>query len=84
MRYHLFAGMDYYPDGGMMDYVGTYKTIAAAKQAFATPKKDDYGHHWNYQWGHIAEADGSTLRPLLYSSHRRKWCNWTEYWKVNS
>jgi len=32
MKYHAFASMDYYPDGGMGDYQGSFNTIKAAKE----------------------------------------------------
>lgn len=38
-RYFAFYGDVYYPSGGMDDFVGSYETIADAKQAIETYHK---------------------------------------------
>lgn len=35
MRYMLFAGYNYYPQGGMNDYVGRYDTMVKAIESLA-------------------------------------------------
>lgn len=42
--YWLFAGDDYYPAGGINDFVGTFDTIEEAKDAFYALERHDWGH----------------------------------------
>ena len=54
MKYHLFAGHDYYPSGGMGDWVGAYDSERDALTALATR---------NYDWWHIVTFDPETGGP---------------------
>lgn len=45
MKYLLFAGDDYYPDGGARDLIGAYDSIEAAVDAH-DPKKFKYHGGW--------------------------------------
>lgn len=53
-RYFLFAGSDYYPAGGMRDYVGTFFSEQEARDA----RPDDCG------WAHVAEYDAEGILPF--------------------
>ena len=54
--YLLFAGHEYYPEGGMGDLIGAYASEDEARAAFV-PKDHD--------WAHIAEVgDGITARII--------------------
>ncbi len=44
-RYLLFAGKDYYPNGGAEDFIGIYKTKKDALKAH-DPNKYDYDGGW--------------------------------------
>jgi hypothetical protein len=61
--YFLFAGEDFYPDGGMQDFIGTFPTLEAARRSATNPPKDEDG--WNlYQveWYQIAQVvDGKLV-----------------------
>ena len=50
-KYLLFAGSQYYPEGGASDFIGFYDTIQDAQ--IARPEDID--------WAHIAGVDGETL-----------------------
>lgn len=56
-RYHLFAGANYYPNGGMYDYVGTFDTLEAAKEAAESGEYTD--------WANIAQIRDGDLVWLL-------------------
>ena len=48
-RYLAFFGDNYYPDGGMGDFIGSYKTLNNAKDAIAlkemiSSKISSWGH----------------------------------------
>jgi len=46
-QYHLFAGITYYPSGGVLDYVlsGSIEELKAAV------------NNAQYEWAHIADAE---------------------------
>ena len=54
-RFLLFAGDDYYPRGGVMDFHASYTTRVKAKQAFENG--GEYGGVLA-DWGIVAEWDG--------------------------
>jgi hypothetical protein len=67
--FHLFCGEDYYPGGGMTDYVGSYPTLAEAQNA-----RRIHGRPYavepraQHEWGQIAELiDGKLVET---------WENW--------
>lgn len=41
----LFAGNDYYPDGGAYDFKGSFKTVSAALKEH-NPKQHNYDGGW--------------------------------------
>jgi hypothetical protein len=59
--YFLFAGLTYYPDGGLNDYKGMFHTKAAAQKEF-DPEQFD--------WGHIVTiaADGTLVKVLAHNA----------------
>lgn len=66
--YLLFAGHEYYPEGGMDDLIGVYATEAEARVAF-----DPDG----YSWAHIAEVgDGLLARRVAVYRHYN-YSEWT-------
>ncbi len=54
-RYMLFAGYEYYPSGGMGDFVGYFDTMSEAVQ-----------HIQNVEWWHVLD----TQRGMTYSDHQ--------------
>jgi len=66
-RYFLFAGVDYYPEGGAYDFMGSYETLEAARAA----KPDDY----RAEWAQIAYlTDGGTLEIVETFDYRALAC----------
>jgi hypothetical protein len=59
MRYHLFAGYNYYPEAGLGDYEGSFdeenEAIEVGKAAVNT---ESHGPDW---WLVITERDGNLL-----------------------
>lgn len=53
MQYLLFAGYNYYPGGGMNDFVEEFSTVEDAKR-HAANVSDSYGSE--YDWWHIYDA----------------------------
>ena len=47
-RYLLFAGEQYYPDGGWHDFIGSYETV---QQAQGKARAD------GYDWWHIVDTE---------------------------
>jgi hypothetical protein len=65
--FFLFAGMSYYPEGGMGDYVGTYATLEEAQAAYWSNGSD-------YQWAHIATViNGELKRVSVYKAKLKVW-----------
>ena len=52
MRYALFAGQHYYPDGGMNDLRGSFDTFEAA--AAEAHVRTDFGTY-KFDWYHIVD-----------------------------
>lgn len=71
--YFLFAGDDYYPCGGMEDYIGVFQTIGAALER--------YDRDQEYEWGHIATMQNNNL--IIFLKYRRDWIkgDWYVGWK---
>lgn len=52
-KYHLFAGYNYYPGGGMCDYQGSFDTYEEAeKEGKERIKK-------GFDWYNVATTDGN-------------------------
>lgn len=66
MRYLLFAGHDYYPDGGIDDLRHQADTIDELKQYFKDNHRDISGHSYTSNWGHIVDAE--TFKVALRGS----------------
>ena len=60
-RFMLFQGSEYYPSGGMSDFIGSYYTLEAAlNQVEQTIKNDTYESltdFWRYRWAHIYDIE---------------------------
>jgi len=46
-RYGLFMGLDYYPEGGWLDFKGSFSSVAAALSI----------SRQNYNWWHIVDLE---------------------------
>ena len=57
-RYLAFYGDNYYPNGGMDDFVGSFNTIEGAKVAVMVEhsKRTHPPHHWENMWAHIYDS----------------------------
>lgn len=77
-RFLLFAGDNYYPGGGVVDFKGMFETIEAAKEEHAKHvrnfRKDglqwehcDYDSGW--EWAHIAKLSDSGLEIITEFGH---------------
>lgn len=49
-RYLAFSGDDYYPLGGMEDYIGDFDKLEDATAAVVSDIED---HDWGYEWGNV-------------------------------
>jgi hypothetical protein len=69
-KFHLFAGCQYYPEGGLSDYIGSYET---EKEALIEATNGEYVGD-QYDWWEIAETleDGSLIVFLDSSQDRSK------------
>lgn len=56
MRYLLFAGQNYYPQGGIDDLVGEFESIEEAQRVCGVAP---------YDWGHIVMLNAGTITPIL-------------------
>jgi hypothetical protein len=58
MKYALFAGDNYYPCGGMSDFISKFATIEEAKREAlrAHPHRDNSGT-WFFDWWQIVEIE---------------------------
>jgi len=77
MVYLLFAGDDYFPAGGMGDFVGVFETLEEAQEEGLLVLKDAHlapRDRWGVdKWAHIAVFEGGTLK--LVSAHDGNgWC----------
>lgn len=66
-RYLAFFGSDYYPSGGMNDFINDFDTIEECKKAFDEKIKEDFNpgydtleehipYQWSYSWAHIYDT----------------------------
>ena len=58
MKYLLFAGMDYYANGGWWDYKGMFDSVHLAKEHFKTLKNYD---HDTLDWAHIVSSSDNSM-----------------------
>ncbi len=57
-RFWLFAGMEYYPGGGMADFIDSYDTLEEAKATKDFADAEESGH----EWAHIYDTEtGKTV-----------------------
>ena len=67
-RYLLFAGAEYYPEGGYLDYGGAFTTEASARRQF-TKVQEYIGRQC---FGHVYDKQTDTVIAV--------WCDTTERW----
>ncbi len=63
MRFILFAGTNFYPDGGWCDYAGAFESVEAAKQALDTSYND---------WAHVVDLTTGEM-VVTFLSHTKRW-----------
>ena len=51
-RFLVFFGADYYPSGGMLDFIGDFKKFDEAHKFLMDYAEGD----WWWQWGHIWDS----------------------------
>lgn len=51
MKFHLFSGLSYYPNGGAMDFKGSFDTLEAAQNSDKLDFKELSDP--NNRWAHI-------------------------------
>lgn len=82
-RYLLFGGADYYPGGGMNDFMGDYDTIEEAQAAVGPYEKTVDGTELHYQvsydWADIWEMP----ELVNVASYRKPQENETRGWQRN-
>ena len=54
MRYLLFAGDAYYPQGGWWDFVGAFGSVEKAKEAKGGVRRA-------YDWAHIVDSQDQSI-----------------------
>lgn len=55
-RYLLFAGNDYYPDGGWHDFKGSFHTLDGAEAAYRDWQARPYDEGGTGEWGHVVDT----------------------------
>lgn len=70
MTYLLFAGENYHPRGGVLDYKGTFSTLKEAH----TEAKEDFWMSLG-TWAHVAviEEDGTLRLVSVRCTVKRSW-----------
>ena len=63
--YLAFYGANYYPMGGMEDFIGDYDTIKEAKEVIGREhlKREVADPKWNWAWCHIWDTG---KRRIIY------------------
>lgn len=60
--FHLFTFDDYYPSGGMNDYIGSFETLEKAQHEYRTGKDYNGSFHREYAFYQIATMkDGKMI-----------------------
>ena len=54
-KYYLFAGNNYYPKGGMLDYKGEFESIKDAVEYFRDHAEDISNDGNVDNWGHVVD-----------------------------
>ena len=58
-RFFAFCGDNYYPSGGMDDFIGDFDTVEEAISAVTAKVENDFpdderkAYQWRYHWAHI-------------------------------
>lgn len=80
-RYWLFEGKEYYPNGGMEDFVGDYDSVDGAKTAFDNAQAAEVKENRKADWAQIADSTTAKIVLWFYGEHSS---NMTEYqgWQV--
>lgn len=55
-RYWLFAGKDYYPNGGIEDFKGDFDSVEDAKAAFDNAQAAEKIDNRKSDWAHIVDS----------------------------
>ena len=58
MKYLLFSGSHYYPEGGWNDFIGAYPTIELANEKIKITSND---------WFHVVDIE--TMQIVVYINH---------------
>lgn len=70
MRYLVFGGQEYYPAGGMDDFVASFDDL---EQAVARMRQLNEPDKWGYrscEWCHVYDVqEGTTLQLSDFVSH---------------
>lgn len=61
-RYMAFVGSNYYPAGGMNDFIGSYETKELAigaieKDVIKNNIYDTIEEQWEFKWGHVFDTE---------------------------
>lgn len=77
-RYYAFIGMDYYPDGGMGDFLDDFDNIDDAKKAITEESEKEFNNYeskqsqidyfWEYNWAHI--WDSQERKEIWYKENK--------------
>jgi hypothetical protein len=68
-RYLAFYGDNYYPNGGMDDFVGSYDTLDEAKSAVSEEhlKRTHPPHYsWDSMWAHIYDSVSDSEACMMH------------------
>lgn len=57
MKYMLFAGTNYYPRGGALDFIGFYPTVEDAQKAFVERAGEISKGEAIDNWGHVVDYE---------------------------
>lgn len=63
--YYLFAGLNYYPHGGVEDFRGIYPSLEEAKVGLAEQAITIAGGSQSGIWAHIADSE---MKMVAYAS----------------
>lgn len=68
MKYILFAGNTYYPNGGWKDFRGLFDTVDLAIKAVNDYNENKHNLEDDWDWWHVVnalslEVDAGTLEP---------------------
>lgn len=76
-RYWLFAGKEYYPNGGMEDYKADFDSVEDAKAAFDSAQAAEEKDYRKSDWAHIADSHTGKIvmqfNGMKYMPEYRGW-----------